>query len=234
MYIEFTGASGAGKSMLLERTLASVNQHDRITSNHEKRFDFAPLRQPTLQNAVLDLKAWQVLAAHGLLFREAAFAWKLTAPYKPSFLYRINIVRGYLRKRGVFEYCRTAYENDLVLMDEGIVHGMHNLLVHPDMPARVQDIDLYLHHIPLPDRIVLVHAPVAALEERILVRSDQPIRTRNIQTLAKYARHAWALYEIVKSHPLLQDRLILIETGNGGTPLSAENLARQLEGMLHA
>lgn len=209
MYIEFTGASGAGKSVLCLRVIALLRERGaRITSNHERDFGFARMTHPTLQNLYLDMLALRSLMATGKLMAEGRFAWGITRGHGMPLPYRLNAVRSYLRKRGLFEQS-TKY--DTVIMDEGIIHGLHNLLVHMNTPINTQAIDAYLRHVPLPDRIVLVDAPADVLASRILARSDQPIRNRDPNALRAYADKAWTLYQILKTHPALTGRMLIVD-----------------------
>lgn len=225
MYIEFAGPTGAGKSTIV----SDLINHLRFASiaaitNYERNFGFGRSANPSVQNIVLDTLAFRALIQKGALGNELGFAKTLMTSYPHSQLHRLNAMRSYLRKRGMFDYCNVKYPNDLVIMDEGIVHGMHNMLVTSEKGPEASDIDAYLAHIPLPDHVVLVMASKQTLIERTAARDDRSRRLGDTDQWEAFIANAWQLFDILREHPALRNRLHVIENQDpASSQASAQN-----------
>ncbi len=216
MHVEISGPTGAGKSQFTERLLCDLSKHAEILTNHEGHFNFSTLSNASLQNLKLDVMAFGALSREGLLSSEAAFASGLLDAYAVAPITKLNLVRSYLRKVGMFQYLRKKRGAALVIMDEGLIHGAHNLLVHVDLPPRDIDIDAYLNHIPLPDLIVLVRTPLSVVLERTLARLDKPRRLHSAGELRAFAEHAHMLFERVAVHERVAARAIMLNNSESG------------------
>lgn len=211
MLVEFTGPTGAGKSRLLSELLETHLANEMWLTNHERYFNFSSVRNPTQQNLALDRRAIGMLVREMSILGEASFCHGLLSARSFRWFDRINAGRSYLRKRGMHSYCRRYHRDDLVLMDEGIVHGVHNLFVNGIEPPKMEEVDAYLNHVPLPDKIILVTARPEVLKQRIIAREDKPLRTTNAARLERFAADAAILFKLLRAHPVISDRLVVVD-----------------------
>jgi adenylate kinase family enzyme len=173
--VEFIGATGAGKTTLA-RAVASaglidpppVMWTDLITARAWIRW----LKDPHLVNLLADLAA---LSRFPLMppgdRRFARFAFKRLQRHAPSMFASLNYRRNVIRRVGMHGLAR-ATERATVLFDEGPLLIAYQLYVYTDTPYTRTELEAFARLVPMPDRVVLVKAPIEDLVERALGRSD--------------------------------------------------------------
>ena len=206
MIVEFAGCSGSGKSTLFAELLRHCREHDVPVRTVPQAllwwFPPALVRQPTLQNLMLDVGgACRRIAALGPHRDFLKFA-RLAIRHDTDRLWRgLNAYRGVLRALGIHvALSNRAHRREIVVVDEGTVSSAHAVLAHVSHPPRAEDVDTFGRLVPMPDRVVLVTAPVDAVLARTLNRRDPPMRHRSREDRERFIRHAHAAFERLKSH----------------------------------
>jgi len=206
MIVEFAGCSGSGKSTLFAELLRHCQEHDVPVRTVPQVllgwFPQAVVRQPTLQNVMLDLGgACRRIAAFAphrdfLKFARAAIRRDTDRLWRG-----LNAYRGVLRALGIHvALSNRAHRREIVVVDEGTVSSAHAILAHVSHPPRAEDVDTFGRLVPMPDRVVLVTAPIDAVLARTLNRRDPPMPHRSREDRERFIRHAHAAFERLKSH----------------------------------
>src|SRR2546427_815282 len=134
MILEFTGATGAGKTWLAarvcqnlkERGVRVTNSRDLLLGRHLIRL----LGREGVQNIVIELALSAVIISSLKRYREfLAFAWRAGRKYTDSRYLTLKAVRGVWRRIGFYELGRRVEDSVVVVADEGTVHAAHYLFV---------------------------------------------------------------------------------------------------------
>jgi len=162
----------------------------------------AIVRQPTLQNLMLDVRsACRRIAGLGPYRDFLKFA-RFAIRRDTDRLWRgVNAYRGVLRALGVhLVLSKATHRRDIVVVDEGTVGSAHAILAHVAQPPRAEDVDAFCRLVPMPDRVVLVTAPLDAVLARTLTRRDPPMPHRSPEDRERFIRHAHAAFEHLMGH----------------------------------
>jgi hypothetical protein len=113
----------------------------------------------------------------------------------------LNAYRGVLRALGVhLALSSGAHSREIVVVDEGTVSSAHAILAHVEHPPRAEDVDAFCRLVPMPDRVVLVSAPLETVLARTQSRQDPPLRHRSCEDRERFIRHAHAAFERMVAH----------------------------------
>jgi thymidylate kinase len=206
MIVEFAGCTGAGKSTLFAELLRHCREHDvavrTVPQTLLRWFPEAIVHQPTLRNLMLDVRgACRRIAGPGPYRGFLKFA-RLAIRRDTDRLWRgVNAYRGVLRALGVHAALSNgAHHRDIVVVDEGTIGSAHAILAHVAHPPRAEDVDAFCELVPMPDRVVLVTAPLDAVLARTLTRRDPPMPHRSREDRERFIRHAHAAFERLTRH----------------------------------
>jgi thymidylate kinase len=211
MYIEFTGVSGSGKSTIANQILSKLKKEGYIFfSNHSHfflwPFSFISLKNETIQNIFCDTVLSSPFTSNERVLFD--FSKYLVKKYQPSLISRLNLLRSVRRKINLLNQT-TSNEDLLYIIDEGIIHTAHNILIFENQKPLINEFNYFIEVIPLPNLIVYVDTPIETVLARTLSRKDQPIKGSK-DKLKSYIHNAHEIYkEIFKSNRILEKTYIL-------------------------
>jgi hypothetical protein len=211
--VEFTGPTGVGKSSCLEQTLrslASVGVHAGVVGHAANSLPGIPRAFASLEghNWKTDVAAlpWAV----ALLLANPRYAWFVLRALLAAGTHRVAIARAVLRKLGIYRFLsRPRFHRSVVLVDEGIVHVSHNILVPSTDDGSAQAYSEFTRLTPLPAISVFLVAPPEILLQRLKSRGDLSPRIRSgndpDRDLDRFVRDAARLFSVIA--PLLVQRV---------------------------
>lgn len=216
MIIEFSGPSGAGKSTCIRQLVATLERQD-IPNGCVHSADLnnaaaipSVLSEVQGQNWRTDLRllpwtAWFFLR-HPALF---AFVVARLVHLQEGRKEKLSILRSVGRKAGTRAYLdRRRFANVAVVVDEGLVHIAHNLLMSAYGVAKQEDIRRFVAHIPPPDHLVIVTAKPETLVKRLTRRGDLSPRIKTPALLGSFAQNAWRLFSLMANEPAKASRRV--------------------------
>jgi hypothetical protein len=176
--VELTGSTGAGKSSLAtrlmqrlaERGVPAVTSDQFVCRCYGLHLQW--VRWPVVMSLMVDLLAapWCLR----FVFRQPALCWfmaRIVWRDLESPLFRLNVVRNIAKRLGTLEMlARHQCSDEIVLLDEGLVHQAHSLFVHPSRQPRPEEVARFVHAIPMPDLLVLVEGSTCDLVQRTVRR----------------------------------------------------------------
>lgn len=238
MIVEFVGCSGAGKTTLA-RALSNgalagraVMAPDLIMNRPGGRW----VTNPYAVNVVADLTAlpwfWRAREGNRDFVR---YAFGRLNRYAPSTFARLNYKRNIVRRVGLHEMAVDHEGRGHVLADEGVVLTAYHLFVYSDAPCSQTELEHFADLVPLPDRIVYVRAPVEALIDRALARSDprRELAKSGRAELGRQIRRAVDVFDGLTSCATIRKRLVSIDNTTGSDAdrnVRLRRLADEIEG----
>ncbi len=242
MIVEFTGPTGVGKSSCLEQTLrslVSVGVNAGVIGHTENSLQGIPRAFASLErhNWRTDVAAlpWAVAS----LLANPRYAWFVLRAIFAARAHRVAIARSVMRKLGIHRFLSQArFRRTVVLVDEGILHVSHNILV-PSIEDRLADAcATFTRLTPLPEIAIFLVASPKILLRRLRSRGDLSPRIRlgndPALDLDHFVRDAARLFSEIA--PLLTHRVpgVLIDTTKSGKNeiglAVAEMICEMLEG----
>ena len=238
MIVELIGCAGAGKTtlrrLLAEREIAGR----RSCAMSDLVLDRPVLRRithPTAVNVAQEIGSLPFVLGGPRSDRDfVRYARRMLAGHARSRFDEVNGLRGIVRKVGMYRLAASRAREAVVLSDEGTLLSAYNLLVMTDLKAGPEDIEAFLRVVPLPDRVVYVTAPVAALVGRAHSRPSprRQHRGRTEVEVESDVRETVDLFDRIAASPLVADRLLVVENGDGdeaSTRQVADRIAAWLE-----
>lgn len=218
MIVEFAGCTGAGKTTISYRVIEKLSKKGiGLRSLHPYRFSaggrfFRGLKNETLQNVVMDIKALlYIMASFGDNADLVKFSWGILKDRSDSFVEGVNLFRSVVRKIGASGVLRDTDKNGAVtIMDEGIVHSIHNLFVHYDSDPDMNKLEDFSRRITLPDLIVYVRSPLGLVVDRTKRRKDVSRRIRP-DDLDKYIKKADRVFEKFMGFETVKGRVLRLD-----------------------
>jgi len=221
MIIEIIGPSGSGKTTISAKIIQRLMQASiDVFALHPHFFPFGKklLRKPCfqrLQNPVLDFIAFKTLCGSYGKHREFFyFAKAILKSQADSPFTAMNLLRSVHRKVGLHEYFqRKKFEDRLVLVDEGMAHGVHNLFVHFKRPHNSSELTHFASLFSLPDLILYIKSPLELLVERSLKRQDLSRRAKG-KNVTLFLERADKVFEEFVSLEHVRSRTLILENAN--------------------
>ncbi len=195
MLIEFTGCTSAGKTKVISDTLKLLQEKN---VHVEMSYDYILNKF----GIFIDNKIFKSIAVEILLIPVVImwltkylhyyiFACKLIVRRKDYTLKKFNILRNLFKQVAVYEFVvKRNPDNFYILLDECTVHLINNIFVHYKTLPNLDVLSKFLPQVPLPDKIIIVDAPIKMIVDRALERKDPPrkhLTRENWETLAKNA-----------------------------------------------
>ena len=240
MHVEVIGCTSAGKSTLVrgmlaaadERGLAFISGDDIAlgrTIGRVVKNEFLRRRLIDVPALLASLRAWRT---HRELIRHVLHLSRV-AP--GGLTARLNLARNALRKLGLYEIVASRRRpGQTVLVDnEGVLQAAHNLFVHVDEAAEVDDEALatFLRLAPLPDAVVYRRQSEAELVLRTLRRGHRRVPAGSEEAARRFVGRAVRVFETIAADPRVRSRLVVVEP-DGGTALGPGiPPAAELEGL---
>ncbi len=220
LHVEIVGATSVGKSTLM-RALDEACRRRGLELATGDQLALAPLglrhfRNEFVVRRLVDAPA--LLACLRARRRHRAligFCLEACRRAPAGITGRLNLARNALRKIGLFEIVRRGGAGRLVVVDnEGVLQGAHNLFVHVDgQTLEEEDVRAFLRLAPLPDAVVCVRQDLPVLVDRTLVRGHRRIPAGSREAATRFVARALAVFDIVTREPLVRARLLTVEPG---------------------
>jgi hypothetical protein len=222
--IEFTGPIGAGKSYCHQIVLDIIKlrySFYRVAENNCDSTGVVPdiISNISLQNWKTDifLMPWCLL----FIVRNPSFfllCLRLILKIPEPFSVRLALLRSYWRKSGIQQYFRSRkFTGSVALIDEGIFHFSHNVLMAYSYIASHKDIENFAKWVPKSNLILLITAPVETLRERLDERGQITSRARDPGNHGPFLQNAAELFDII-SKGLYHEKNVLIINNDGCFP----------------
>jgi thymidylate kinase len=231
MIIEFTGSSGAGKTAICGLLYQIMRrQGKRVVAVHQDAVETSllpsPLRDPTRFNVKTDLFLVPWVVAFSLRHpRFAAFVMASVVMQDELMADKVAIFRSVWKKMGLFQYLsRRKFKNTIVLIDEGLVHIAHNVLVSPHRAPDMARVDQFSTLVSLPNHVIVVQSPASIAAARVHLRGKASPRVKRLEKLSIFLEHAQAVFGRISSSPRFQPVLMSVDTSS----LSVEDIAARL------
>jgi thymidylate kinase len=216
--VEFVGASGAGKTTLIDAVRRAAAGGTRVVTTAELISDRPGRRwihHPTAVNLLADVTVLPSYLRTPTRARFVRFAGDRLRRGAPSRFARYNYLREVVRDVGKDPFARSTSPHATVLIDEGPILTAYHLFAYNDAPYDDDDLERFLGAIPLPDRVVHVTAPSQTLVERAMRRPDRRRELAGLRRgeVERAIEEAVELFERLVAMPALRERTITIDTG---------------------
>jgi hypothetical protein len=216
--VEFIGASGAGKTTVIDAVRRAggrsrvVTMAEMISDRPGRRW----LHHPTAVNLLADVTVLPSYLRAPERARFVRFADERLRRGAPSRFARYNYLREVVRDVGKGAFARSGVPGATVLIDEGPILTAYHLFAYNDAPYDERDLRRFLGAVSLPDRVVHVTAPLPTLVERAMRRSDRRRELAGLDRagVASALAEAAELFDRLVAMPELRDRTITIDTGD--------------------
>ena len=221
MIVELIGCAGAGKTTLARIVCEQGSASSRVRMLPDLVRDRPVLRRvthPTAVNVVQEIGSFPYFVAGWREEREfVAYARRILARHARSRFDRLNGMRGIVRKLGMYRLAARRARSSVALSDEGTLLSAYNLFVMTDVDAGRLEVETFLRLVPVPDRVVLVSAPIPMLVARAHLRSSprRQHRRRSAAEVEWDIRRTVELFELMAASPVIADRLLVIENEDG-------------------
>ena len=216
MQIELIGCTGAGKSTLAQR-ICEAWQAQGIDIVLGEDFVLDQVRLNWIRGRLLRKLVVNVMALFAALLawpthREAyRFAARVLYPLPVTRLQKIDTFKNVLKRIGIYEIIHyRGIDQQVVLIDEGVLQAAHYLFVHVSAHIEMEFITLYAGLIPLPDAIVYLRQPESTLIDRTMRRGHKRIPERSYGSVAPFIKQAVGVFDGLVQYPAIERRLLVV------------------------
>ena len=228
MHIELIGSTSAGKTTLAKK-MAEVGKNNGMDISLSDDFMLEQLRLDWIRNdfvrrRVVEIVAFAImLTCLGKYQEFLRFVLREGNSSPGSWFYKFNRVRNVLRKIGIFEFIsRRASPQQIVLVDnEGILQGVHNLFVHQNGQIDLCKISRYVELVHLPDVVLYLQQDEVVLAARTLARGHARVSGSSPDKALHFIKQAVAVFDEIISVPKVRERLLLVDSESTVQPETA-------------
>lgn len=216
MQIELIGCTSAGKSTLSKRILQAC-QAQKLEALLGDDFVLRQARlnwieSRPLRKALVNLAG---LLASLITWRKNREFYQFAAQHLFRLpigrLEKFQLLRNVLKKIGIYEIIRRRRsDQEVILVDEGILQVAHNLFVHVSVEAKTEELATFAGLIPLPDVVVYLKQPEELLIDRTLKRGHQRIPDRSYGQVVSFIKQAVATFDNLVRYPAVENKLLII------------------------
>jgi hypothetical protein len=205
MIVELIGSTGVGKTTVANGLMELLTEQRRLALSSEQfvlrcyglRVGWLGWRPA--RSLLVDLLTFpwflQFAVRHPRLCQfMAGVAWRdIELP-----VFRLNVLRNMAKQMGTFELLRRrASPDEVVIVDEGLVHQVHSLFVHPTHGPRPVELARFLAQVPLPDLLVLVDGPTPEVVRRTVERGHPRLPGSRIVLAEQLVERAQGIFRQV-------------------------------------
>ena len=213
MIIEITGPSGSGKSTLIKFLFnKTINLSKELIFITESKYinQYSFFKATDQQNWKTDLKCF--IPSSIFFIRNAKFLIHLIKILFKLKSHKISIARSVWRKIGIYNYyCSKKFKNKIIIIDEGILHTIHNIFVNTDNILNDKDLIDFLKLIPKSDITIILKAPLDKLISRLNIRGDLSPRIKSSYDLYDFIKSAKNIYDKIEINSK-KNNFILFDT----------------------
>jgi len=217
MHIEIIGSTSAGKTTLARKMVqAGVKTGQTVSLSDD--FMLEQSRLNWIGNAFVRRRLVETIA-FVMVFKCFSryrnfidFVLREGRNSPGSWFYKINRIRNVIRKIGIFEFiAQNAKSRQIVLVDnEGLLQGVHNLFVHQDSQADLDKITRYVELVPLPNIVLYLQQDETVLVSRTLSRGHGRV-ARAQASVAHFIKQAILAFEAMAKLPVIRERLLVVD-----------------------
>jgi len=237
--VEFTGITSSGKTTISLMVIEKLKKAGvDLYCVHSKEFNIAGhmatlIQKDTLQNLYMDLVSLWYLGFNLKTYsRLLSFAYGVIRADKDVAFHKMNRFRSVCRKVGINHLVRQRGRSGLVtIIDEGIIHSIHNLFVQPYAVPDKSLIKEYSEMIQLPDIIVYVKPPKELLIERAFRRKDITRRV-NRDSLIDFIKNAQEVFDIFMEIGIIKRRSFIVINDGGDIHKLSDEIVKHISGFL--
>lgn len=217
MQIELIGCTSAGKSTLARDILLACREQGLDIFLGEdfvlKQFRLNWIKSDLLRRLLVNLAAlFAGLVTWHNNRNFYSFASQILSQLPIPRAERLNLLRNVLKKLGISEIVRARRKGQqIVLLDEGVLHIAHNLFVHVAAGPKTDAISDFVKLIPLPDVVVYIRQPESTLIERIVKRGHGRIADPSYENVARFVRRAVATFDTLAQEPAVENKLLVVD-----------------------
>jgi AAA domain len=202
LLVELIGSTGAGKSTVTAHLLEMLGREGRhaVTSDQfvlrYYGLGLDSFNRQSLRSLLVDLLVfpWFLRFAIGHL-RLCCFMVKIARRDIELTWFRLNVLRNIAKQMGLYELLRRRVSADqVVVLDEGLVHQAHSLFVHPTHAPRPEELMRFVRDIPPPDLLVLVEAPKMDVIRRTVERGHPRVPGARIVEVGTFIERAQEVF----------------------------------------
>lgn len=219
MQIELIGCTSAGKSTLIGGILQASSQQglDIFLGDdfvlRQVRLDW--INSHLARTLIVDLVA---LFACLVTWRNNQeyyrFATQTLLQLPIARFEKLNLFRNVLKKIGIYEIIRfRSNDEQIVLVDEGVLQAAHNLFVHGSVDVEMDKILTFARLIPLPDVVVYLRQPESVLIDRTTERGHKRIPDRTFGNVFRFVNRAVTTFDKLVENPAVASRLLVVDGG---------------------
>lgn len=202
--IEYTGPIGTGKSHGIDQVYETLAETLDVILVGEKPFS----ARRTVPKCILDVNShnvktdlfllpWAVLSVFKH-FRFTALCIKLILINGEGVATKLAVFRSFWRKAGLASYFRRRrFQDSIVIIDEGLFHFAHNILMSGQGVSAQKTIAKFLKLVPKPDLLVATMALPKTIKSRLLERGDVSVRATKDGGLDVFIENACHLFKVI-------------------------------------
>jgi len=217
MQIELIGCTSAGKSTLIRSILqASRKQEPGILTGDDfvlQQIGLKWIKSHLLRTFLLNLAGFFACLVTWRNKRKLyLFVTQLLFRLPIGRLEKFNLLRNVLKKIGIYEIIRFRNkDNQIILVDEGVLQIAHNLLVHVSVEVKMEALPTFAGLIPLPDVIIYLKQPESLLIDRIVKRGHKRIPDRSYSNVVRFVKRAVATFDNLMQQPAVVNRVLVVD-----------------------
>jgi deoxyadenosine/deoxycytidine kinase len=217
MIVEFIGATGAGKTTLINAVHCRLEKTVKVTTSVDlatSLLGFKNVTNLTLQNLEQELISLPFFI--GTLYKYNEYLHhtvKLFWRNSGFSMQTIHNLRSLERKIGMYEITKILGKDQVILVDEGPILALH-MFASAKNTYSPEEIARFIDLLPLPDLIIYIRASVDTLIERTVRRVDPPreVDLKNPAQMDAYFTNAVALFDQLTQAENIRDRLLVVES----------------------
>ena len=215
MHVEIIGTTSAGKTTLA-RKMVKAAKNNRIEVFLSDDFMLEKVHLDWIKNEFIRRRLVEAVAFGVWLtclpkYKDFYNFVVQEGQYSPgSWFYKLNRIRNVVRKIGIFEFiARKSGSGQVILVDnEGILQGVHNLFVHQDSVADLSKIPAYVRLVPLPDVILYLKPGEDVLVSRTLARGHARVGSDQ-RKVVHFIKQATCVFDEMVKMPIIQEKLLV-------------------------
>jgi hypothetical protein len=233
MQIELFGCTQAGKSTFASKIIRAC-QEQGITIMLSDDFVLQQARLNWIKSSLprtllMDLfSLFACLATWRTNLEFNTFALKFIQSLPIPWLEKMNLVRNMLKRVGTNEIIRhRESEQQVILMDGGMIQSAHHLFVHISAQANEDDLLKFVRLVPVPDAAIYVTQSESVMIERTINNGHKRIPNPSDANVRVFVQRAVDTFDKLVQQLLLEDRLsqihnqpnVFIASGHQKEPL---------------
>ena len=214
--IEITGTTGSGKTTLIRNIISNAKKERLkiatadvlIIGKHFLSF----IKGNILRSLIMDIIVVPYIFKKGN-FKQISFYCKNIFKSQDSIIVKLNTFRNVIKRMGIYYKLLKIRQNldlDFILLDEGLLHIAHNILVHEEDKPDIKELNKFLDSVPLYDRIVLLNATSSYLISTIKERKHLRVSSEN-RSIINFINNANIVFNEIKQNDRIKPLLFQID-----------------------